>query len=122
MTTQDDLRRIALLLPQAAESDNEFGCRVAGRQFVPLWRERVDPKEAKVANAEVIVVQVVDLGEKEALLACDPAKFFTTDHDDGYTAGLVRLPRSTSRSWRSWSATPGGYGRPPGWSRSWIGR
>ena len=92
MTTKDDVARIALSLPQAAESGSEFGFRVAGKQFVSLWRERVDPKKPKVPNAEVIVVQVADLGEKEALLASDPEKFFTTDHYDGYQAVLVRLP------------------------------
>jgi hypothetical protein len=93
MTTQDDVRRIALSLPEAAESDSEFGFRVAGKQFVSLWRERVDPKKPKVPNAEVVVVHVADLGEKEALLASDPAKFFTTAHYDGYKAVLVRLPK-----------------------------
>jgi hypothetical protein len=33
-----------------------------------------------------------DVGEKEALLASDPKKFFTTPHYDGYAAVLVNLP------------------------------
>ena len=33
------------------------------------------------------------LGAKEALLADDPAVFFTTPHFDGYPAVLVRLER-----------------------------
>jgi hypothetical protein len=51
MTTQDDVRRIALSLPEGTESESEFGFRVAGKQFVSLWRERVDPKKPKVPNA-----------------------------------------------------------------------
>jgi hypothetical protein len=92
MPTQDDVRRIALALPQTSESEREFSFRVAGRQFVSLWRERVVPKKPKVPNAEVIVVLVADDGEKEALLAADPGAFFTTDHYNGHQAVLVRLP------------------------------
>jgi hypothetical protein len=92
MSTQEDVRRIALSLPQAAQSGSDFRFEVAGRGFVSLWRERVDPKKAKVANAEVVVVHVVDLGDKTALIASDPQKFFTTAHYDGYQAVLVRLP------------------------------
>jgi hypothetical protein len=39
-----------------------------------------------------LVVFVEDLGEKEALLASDPDKFFTTPHYDGYATVLVNLP------------------------------
>ena len=34
---------------------------------------------------------VADIGEKEALLASDPNKFFTTPHYDGHPSVLVRL-------------------------------
>jgi hypothetical protein len=93
MSTQEDVRRIALSLPATTESEDEFGFRVAGKKFVSLWRERVNPKKPKVPNPEVIVLPVADLGEKEALLAIDPEAFFTTDHYDGYKAVLVRLPK-----------------------------
>jgi hypothetical protein len=39
-----------------------------------------------------LVVFVADLEEKEALLASEPDKFFTTPHYDGYPAVLVNLP------------------------------
>jgi hypothetical protein len=93
MSTQEDVRRIALSFPQTTESDSEFSFRVAGKQFVGLWRERVDPKRPKVPNPGVIVLPVADLGEKKALLATDPETFFTTDHYDGCSAVLVRLPK-----------------------------
>jgi hypothetical protein len=92
MSTQDDVRRIALSLPETTESDDEFGFRVAGKKFVWVWRERVHPKKPKVPNPEVIVLPVADLGEKAALLATDPETFFTTDHHAGHKAVLVRLP------------------------------
>ena len=90
MATQEDVRRVALGLPATTEEPG-FTFRVAGKQFVWLWRERVDPRKPKVPNPGVIVVRVADLGEKEALLASDPAVFFTTDHYDGYKAVLVRV-------------------------------
>jgi hypothetical protein len=37
-------------------------------------------------------VWVSDLGEKEALLASEPDKFFTTPHYDGHPTVLVNLP------------------------------
>jgi len=92
VATQQDVRRIALWFPQSTESDREFSFRVAGQQFVGLWREGVDPKKPKVPNPGVIVLPVADLGEKQALLATDPQTFFTTDHYDGFSAVLVRLP------------------------------
>ena len=39
-----------------------------------------------------LVVFVGDLDEKEALLASDSEKFFTTPHYDGYPIVLVHLP------------------------------
>ncbi|MGZ4635137.1 MmcQ/YjbR family DNA-binding protein [Oryzihumus sp.] len=90
MVTKEDVRRVALALPGATEEAG-FTFRVAGKQFVWLWRERVDPRKPKVPNPGVVVVRVADLGEKQALLASDPATFFTTDHYDGYRAVLVRL-------------------------------
>ena len=92
MSTQDDVRRIALSLPGTTESTDQFGFRVAGKKLVWIWRERVEPKRPKVPNPEVIVLPMADLGEKEALLAIDPEAFFTTDHYAGYKAVLVRLP------------------------------
>ncbi len=48
-----------------------------------LARLRTDPG--------AIVLKVTDLEEKEALLAGQPAAFFTTPHYDGYPAVLARL-------------------------------
>ena len=92
MSAQDDVRRIALSLPGTTESEDEFGFQVAGKKFVWVWQERVGPRKPKVPNPEVIVLPVADLAEKAALLAIDPQTFFTTDHYDGFSAVLVRLP------------------------------
>ena len=44
-------------------------------------------------DGETLVIQVVDLEDKEALLRSDPNVFFTTPHYDGYAYVLVRLDR-----------------------------
>ena len=42
-------------------------------------------------DGPILGARVEHLGAKEALLADDPAVFFTTPHFDGYPAILVRL-------------------------------
>ena len=84
MATEDDVRRIALDLPETIEKPwyGTPGFRVKDKGFL---RIRSDAEGG-------LVVFVEDLGEKEALLASDPDKFFTTPHYDGYPAVLVNLP------------------------------
>jgi hypothetical protein len=65
---------------------------VEGKQFLWAWRERVDPRRARIPSSDVIAVRVRDDEEKQALLALDAAVFFTEPHYDGYNAVLVRLP------------------------------
>ena len=83
MATEDDVRRIALSLPEVIEkpSYGTPGFRVKDKLFL---RIRSDAEG-------YLVVMVADLGEKEALLASDPAVFHTTPHYDGYPAVLVDL-------------------------------
>lgn len=82
MTTADDVRRIALSLPETIERPwfGTPGFRVRGRGFARIREE-----------GDVLVVWCADLADKEALIAADPRKFFTTPHYDGYAVVLVRL-------------------------------
>jgi len=84
MATEDDVRRIALSLPETVEQQwyGTPGYKVKGKGFLRLRHEAEGG----------LVVFVNDLGEKEALLTGDPDKFFTTKHYDGYPAVLVNLP------------------------------
>jgi hypothetical protein len=91
MPTQDDVRRIALGLPEAAEADTEFAFRVNGRLFVWAWLERTDPKKARVPSSDVVVVRVGSEMDKQTLLSLAPRALFTEPHFDGYAAVLVRL-------------------------------
>lgn len=92
MATLDDAHRIASALPEATSDPGGFAYRVEGRLFTWIWLERVQPKRARVPNREVIAIRVADESEKQAMLALDPAVFFTEPHYDGYPAVLIRLP------------------------------
>ena len=91
MADQAGVRRIALTLPGVEEAAGEFAFRVAGKLIVWAWSKREEPKGPRVAQRDVAAVRVANLREKEALLAADPAKFFTEAHYDGYPTVLVRL-------------------------------
>ena len=83
MATEDDVRRIALALPETTEKPwfGSPGFRVKDKGFLRIRSEADD----------ALVCFVADLDEKEALLASDERKFFTTPHYDGYPTVLVRL-------------------------------
>jgi hypothetical protein len=95
---QDDVRRIALSLPETVEAEDHLGFAVrnkAGRsgtkQFAWAWNERVTPGRPRVPRPDVLAVRVAGQAEKEMLLAADAGKFFTEPHYNGFPAVLVRL-------------------------------
>jgi hypothetical protein len=95
MSTQDDVRRAALALPDTVEADDRFAFSVMNqgkaKGIAWVWQERVHPKKARVPNPEVVAIRVADEAEKQALLAEDGDKFFTEPHYNGFPAILVRL-------------------------------
>ncbi|MDO3685470.1 MmcQ/YjbR family DNA-binding protein [Micromonospora sp. C28ISP2-4] len=99
MATWDDVRRIALALPETTERptyDQAPAWRVRDKSFVwerPLRRGDLDVLGDAAPDGPVLGARVPDLGAKEALIADDPAVYFTTPHFDGYPAVLVRLDR-----------------------------
>jgi hypothetical protein len=98
MATWDDVRRIALALPETDEVDRRGhpAWRVKEKLFVwdrPLRdRDRLALGDA-APDGPVLGVRVEHLVAKEAILADDPEVFFTIPHFDGYSAVLVRLER-----------------------------
>ncbi|HZT12445.1 MAG TPA: MmcQ/YjbR family DNA-binding protein [Candidatus Baltobacteraceae bacterium] len=96
MATWEDVRRIALQLPQTSEEES-YGSpswRVHGKGFVwdrPLRRSDVEALGSKAPKGAILGVRTADLEMKEALLKSDPDVFFTIPHFDGYAAVLVRL-------------------------------
>lgn len=99
MANQEDVRRIALSLPGTSEGKGHFAFSVEnkGKQkgFAWVWMERRDPRKPRVPCPDVLAVRVRDQGEKAALVAGDPQRFFTEPHYNGFPAVLVRLRRVT---------------------------
>jgi hypothetical protein len=96
----DEVRRIALSLPETGEraSRDLRQWRVKDKLFVwerPLRRAEIEAVGSDAPDGPILGARVEHLGAKEALLADDPAVFFTTPHFDGYPAILVRLDRIT---------------------------
>jgi hypothetical protein len=88
----DDVRRIALALPSAVQDGDKLRYLVAGgKAFAWTWKQRVEPRRARVEQLGVWAVRVTGEEEKAALIAADSAIFFSEPHYDGYPAVLVRL-------------------------------
>ena len=84
MASWSDVVALGTALPEVEESTwfRTPALKVRGKSFCRM-------KE----DGETLVIQVVDLEDKEALLRSDPEVFFTTPHYDGYAYVLVRLDR-----------------------------
>lgn len=98
MAGWDDVRRIALALPETSErlSHDRPSWRVRDKMFV--WERPLRPADVRALGDDaptgpILGARVEHLVAKEALLADDPDVFFTTPHFDGYPAVLVRLDR-----------------------------
>ncbi|MHB8695661.1 MAG: MmcQ/YjbR family DNA-binding protein [Solirubrobacteraceae bacterium] len=96
MASWEDVRRLALSLPQASERARHGGAawEVNGKLFVwerPLRKSDLAALGEDAPTGPILGVRVADLEAKEALLADDPAVMFTTPHFAGYPAVLVRL-------------------------------
>jgi hypothetical protein len=92
----DDVRQIALALPETSErlSRDLRQWRVRDKGFVwerPLRRADLEALGDRAPDGPILGARVEHLVAKEALLADDPAVYFTTPHFDGYAAVLVRL-------------------------------
>jgi hypothetical protein len=100
MATWEDVRRIALALPETSErlSRDLASWRVRDKGFV--WERPLRPADVRALGERaprgpILGARVEHLVAKEALLADDPDVFFTTPHFDGYPAVLVQLDRIT---------------------------
>ena len=98
MANWDDVRRIALGLPETSERLSR-GLRqwvVKDKLFVwerPLRKADLAALGDAAPDGPILGARVEHLVAKEALLANDAGVFFTTPHFDGYPAILVRLDR-----------------------------
>src|SRR4029450_11428317 len=97
MATRDDVRQLALALPQTVEGSSREGFltwSVRSKTFAlerPLRRGDRDALGDAAPQGPVLAARVPDLGAKEALLAEAGDSYFTTPHFNGYPAILVQL-------------------------------
>ena len=98
MATWDDVRRIALSLPEATERtsrDNAQWC-VKDKLFVwerPLRKTDLAALGDSAPDGPILGARVEHELEKQVLIQNDPGVFFTTPHFDGYPAILVQLEK-----------------------------
>jgi hypothetical protein len=91
MADEDDVRRLALALPQVEEIDCAgFDFRVGGKGFIWSYPER-KPGQRRVLRTDIAVLYVGDEAEKQALLLGEPRLFFSTPGYDGWPLVMLRL-------------------------------
>ena len=98
MATWDDVRGLALGMPEATEvvSRGNAQWRVKDKLFVwerPLRRSDLAALGDAAPDGPILGARVEHLVAKDAMLSDNPEVFFTTPHFDGYPAVLVRLDR-----------------------------
>lgn len=93
MADADDVRRIALALPEVEEIDCDgFDYQVGGQGFIWSYPERT-PGKPRVLRTDIAVVFVGDEAEKQALLLGEPDLFFSTPGYDGWPLVMLWLAR-----------------------------
>jgi hypothetical protein len=91
MADADDVRELALALPDVVEIESEgFDFRVAGKGFVWSYPER-RPGKGRRIRTDIAVLFVGDEAEKQALLLGEPTVFFTAPGYDGWPLVMLRL-------------------------------
>ena len=92
MLTSADVRRLAMGLPQVAESSAEdrLAFEVGGKGIAWTYLVRAAPKKPRRPQIDVLAVRCA-IQRKEVLIEAAPDVFFDDDHYRGYPAVLVRL-------------------------------
>ena len=96
MATWDDVRRLALALPETSEriSRDNTHWTVKDKLFVwerPLRKSDLQALGDGAPDGPILGARVEHELAKQALIENDPDVFFTTPHFDGYPAILVQL-------------------------------
>src|SRR4051794_28510542 len=96
MADWDDVRRLALGLPDTSEDSSRglASWSVRHKNFVwerPLRKSDLKALGEAAPEGPILGARVEHLIAKEAMIASEPEVFFTTPHFDGYPAVLIRL-------------------------------
>jgi hypothetical protein len=100
VATWDDVRRLALALPEVEESATAGGNLawvVRGKMFAwerPLRKSDLTALGAAAPTGPILGLRAADLDVKDELVAADPDVVFVTPHFTGYPAVLVDLERA----------------------------
>lgn len=99
MANWDDVRRLALALPETDEHHSygdTLAWRVTQKAFVwerPLRRSDLEALGDAAPTGPILGARVANLDAKDELIAESPEVYFTTPHFDGYATVLVQLDR-----------------------------
>jgi hypothetical protein len=98
MATWEDVRRLALALPETGERESRGSAQWRVRDKLFVWERPLRGSDLRALGADapdgpILGARVEHVGVKAALIADDPAVYFTTPHFDGYAAILVQLER-----------------------------
>jgi hypothetical protein len=101
MATWEDVRRLALSLPESEERTSRGHAQWRVREKLFVWERPLRNSDLRALGADapegpILGARVEHVGAKEALIADDPGVYFTTPHFDGYPAILVQLERITA--------------------------
>jgi hypothetical protein len=96
MATWDDVRRLALALPESQEQQRRGLMSWAVRDKLFVWERPLRASDLKALGGSapggaILGARVEHLVAKEALISDSPRVYFTTPHFDGYPAVLVQL-------------------------------
>ena len=96
MASWDDVRRLALALPETSEQTSHGHASWCVRDKGFVWERPLRTSDLRALGdaaptGPILGARVEHLLAKEALLTDDPGVYFTTPHFNGYPAILVRL-------------------------------
>jgi hypothetical protein len=106
VATIDDVAVMALELPEVTEGERHGNRSWSVASKVFAWERGFSKADLRRYGDEtppdgpILAVSVEDLNEKEAVLAANPAAFFTIPHFNGFAAVLIQLAKVSDEALR----------------------
>ena len=106
MATWDDVRMLALALPETTEGSDTSGLAkwmVRGKYFAwerPLRKRDLEELGSAAPAGEILGASTADLDDKRGLIGSNPDVFFTVPHFANYPAVLVLIERISGEQLR----------------------